>query len=174
MEEAYANDDAEATEEEFPLENNTNDDAEQGEEEQASPEGDPALNPEEADPRKAPQGALGRLRGTSAQDVKRTIMRLHRNLGHPTSGELMKLLERQGASAEMIQGAKEHQCNTCDLHKRPIGHPVSSVPRPTHFNDRVQANTLWVGACPRSQKGHTGAHDERCHHKTSFRTRASN
>ena len=144
VEEAYANDDAEATEEEFPLENNTNDDAEQGEEEQTSPEGDPVLNPDEADPRKAPQGALGRLRGTSAQDVKRTIMRLHRNLGHPTSGELMKLLERQGASAEMIQGAKEHQCNTCDLHKRPIGHPVSSVPRPTHFNDRVQADTLWV------------------------------
>ena len=71
-------------------------------------------------------------------------MRLHRNLGHPTNGELMKLLERQGASAEMIQGAKEHQCNTCDLHKRPIGHPVPSVPRPTHFNDRVQADTLWV------------------------------
>ena len=93
VEEAYANDDAEAPEEEFPLEDNT-DDAEQGEEEQASPEGDPVLYPDHADPRKALQGALGPLRGTSAQDVKRTIMRLHRSLGHPTNGELMKLLER--------------------------------------------------------------------------------
>ena len=84
----------------------------------ASPEGDPVLNPDHADPRKAPQGALGRLRGTSAQDVKRTIMRLHRNLGHPTSGELMKLLETsrskrrddsrsQGAPVQHLRFAQE-------------------------------------------------------------------
>ena len=44
----------------------------------------------------------------------------------------------------MIEGAKTHKRTTCDLHKRPIGHPVSSVPRATQFNDRVQADTLWV------------------------------
>ena len=59
--------------------------------------------PLDGDDRPPPQrGVLERLCGIAAQDVKRTITRLHRNLGHPTSGELMKLLEQKGASAEMI------------------------------------------------------------------------
>ena len=141
FEEAYANEDGETMDdtEDFHEENEPQ---EHGEEDQ--PADDPVVIPDEADPRPPPQGALGRLHGTSAQDVTRTIMRLHRNLGHPTKGELMKLLESKGASPEMIEGARLHHCSTCDLHKRPVGHPVSSVPRPTHFNDRVQADTLWV------------------------------
>lgn len=72
----------------------------------------------------------------------------------------MKLLEQKGASAEMIEGAKLHKCTTCELHKRPIGQPVSSVPRATQFNDRVQADTM--GSCAWPQEGHTDFGDERC------------
>ena len=140
--EAYVNEDddmQEENEEDFQVESSQH---EHGEEEQ--PAHDSSVSPD-GDDRPPPQhGVLGRLRGIAAQDVKRTITRLHRNLGHPTSGELMKLLEQKGASPEMIEGAKTHKCTTCDLHKRPIGHPVSSVPRATQFNDRVQADTLWV------------------------------
>eukprot|EP00435_Cladocopium_sp_Y103_P052866 s527_g16.t1 len=147
LDQAHVNDEIEAPadeDEDFPVEN----EVEQGEEEMSPvtdepvPMDDDAAAPE-GEHRRPPHGALGRLRGVAAQDVKRTIMRLHRNLGHPTSGELMKLLQQHGASAEMIEGARQHQCATCELHKRPIGQPVSSVPRPTHFNDRVQADTLW-------------------------------
>ena len=32
----------------------------------------------------------------------------------------------------------------CDLHRRPTGVPVSSMPKDAQFNHRVQADTLWV------------------------------
>ena len=71
-------------------------------------------------------------------------MRLHRNLGHPTNLELVKLLRQKGASEVLINTAMDYRCETCELHRRPSGVPVSSIPRATTFNDRIQADTLWV------------------------------
>lgn len=34
--------------------------------------------------------------------------------------------------------------NLCDRHRCPAGVPISSVPRAKTFNERIQADTLWV------------------------------
>ena len=90
------------------------------------------------------RGALQQLNAYAPRTARRTVMRLHRNLGHPTNLELMKLLRQQGANELLINTAKDFKCETCELHRRPSGVPVSSIPRATTFNDRIQADTLWV------------------------------
>ena len=71
-------------------------------------------------------------------------MRLHRNLWHPSTKEPIRLLKSKNASDTLLQAAQEHECGLCDLHKRPTGVPVSSMPKDTEFNQRVQADTLWI------------------------------
>ena len=38
-------------------------------------------------------------------------MRLHRNLGHPTNLELVKLLRQKGASEVLINTAMDYRCD---------------------------------------------------------------
>ena len=106
------------------------------------PAGDEAGDPE--DVVRPPRGVLKRLTDTDNQQAKRTVQRLHRNLGHPTNGELVRLLQTKNAAEPLLQAARELECNLCDLHRRPAGVPVSSFPRQGTFNTRVQADTLWI------------------------------
>ena len=90
------------------------------------------------------RGVMARLQDEDRQAAKRTITRLHRNLGHPTNKELIRLLKTKNVSQTLLKAAYEHECGMCDLHKRPSGVPVSSMPKDTMFNERVQADTLWI------------------------------
>lgn len=92
----------------------------------------------------ADRGVLQRLHQGDRRQAERTVSRLHRNLGHPTSSELVRLLQQKCASDSLVQAARDHQCGFCDVHKRPTGVPVSTMPRDVSFNQRVQADTLWV------------------------------
>eukprot|EP00435_Cladocopium_sp_Y103_P007119 s2224_g2.t1 len=90
------------------------------------------------------RGILSKLQDEDRQAAKRTITRLHRNLGHPSNKELVRLLKSKNVSQTLLQAAQEHECGLCDLHKRPTGVPVSSMPKETSFNERVQTDTLWI------------------------------
>jgi len=97
------------------------------------------------EPEQAPaKGVLNRLNDEDWQKAKRTVLRLHRNLGHPTKHELIRLLKNKNASSSVIEAAHKHECSLCDLHRRPTGVPISSMPKDAQFNHRVQADTLWV------------------------------
>ena len=96
------------------------------------------------EPPAAPSGVLSRLRDEDMQKARRTITRLHRNLGHPTKKEPIRLLQNKNASSALLTAAREHECQLCELHHRPTGVPVSSMPRNSTFNHRVQADTLWI------------------------------
>ena len=74
-------------------------------------------------------GVLQRLQvAADSQQAKRTISRLHRNLGHPTNAELCRLLTMKGAHESLINQAKAHDCAVCAQHQRRPQVPVSSVP----------------------------------------------
>ena len=89
-------------------------------------------------------GVLQRLQSPDSQQAKRTISRLHRNLGHPTNAELCRLLTMKGAHDTLIHHAQNHDCPVCTQHQRRPQAPVSSVPNAQEFNTRVQADTLWI------------------------------
>ena len=97
------------------------------------------------EPEQAPaKGVLNRLNDEDWQKAKRTVLRLYRNLGHPTKQELIRLLKNKNASSSVIEVAHKHECNLCDIYRRPTGVPVSSMTKDAQFNHRVQADTLWV------------------------------
>ena len=90
------------------------------------------------------RGVLQRLQAPGKLKAQRTVMRLHRNLGHPTNRELIRLLREKNAQADLLEAAESHSCSVCDVHRPPAGVPVSSMPRALTFNHRAQADTLWV------------------------------
>ena len=67
------------------------------------------------------RGVLTRLQDEDRQAAKRTITRLHRNLGNPSNQELLRRLKTKNVSQALLQAAQEHECGLCDLHKRPTG-----------------------------------------------------
>ena len=89
-------------------------------------------------------GVLQRLQRQDRQLAKRTVSRLHRNLGHPTNAELKRLLEMTGASSVLVECVQEHDCDVCRQQQHRPQVPVSSVPSVQEFNARVQADTLWI------------------------------
>ena len=107
---------------------------------------DENLSPESEDHQDQPphKGVLSRLHDEDWQKAQRTVMRLHRNLGHPIQKELVRLLLNKSASSALIEAAKQHQCGLCDLHRSPTAVPISGMPKDAQFNHRVQADTLWV------------------------------
>ena len=90
------------------------------------------------------RGVLSRLQDEDWQKAKRTIQRLRRNLGHPTKKELIRLLQNKNAASALIEAAQQHECGLCDLYRQPAGVPVSSMPKNSNFNERVQADALWI------------------------------
>ena len=64
-------------------------------------------------------GELIRLYSTHPQEIVRTVQRLHRNLGHPTSQSLVNLLQSRGAGEDLIEAAKRYVCLTCSKQKKP-------------------------------------------------------
>ena len=89
-------------------------------------------------------GILTRLQETQLAAARRTVQRLHRNLGHPTNLELAKVLKTKNASASILLAAKEHTCQLCDAHRAPAQVSKSTLRTGGSFNTRVQADTVWI------------------------------
>ena len=89
-------------------------------------------------------GILTRLQETQLAAARRTVQRLHRNLGHPTNLELVKVLKTKNASASILLAAKEHTCQQCDAHRAPAQVAKSTLRTGGSFNTRVQADTVWI------------------------------
>ena len=99
------------------------------------------------------RGILHRLSPTTNLEANRTIQRLHRNLGHPTTAQLEKLLIERKANDRLLKANRFFQCEHC-AHKAPPSQvPKSSIYKGTFFNDRVQADTLWLKVQPAADSG---------------------
>lgn len=64
-------------------------------------------------------GELIKLRAVHAQEAVRVVQRLHRNLGHPTTEQLLLILESRGASHQVIQAARDFKCVACQRYRKP-------------------------------------------------------
>ena len=89
-------------------------------------------------------GQLIKLRVEHAQEAVRVVQRLHRNLGHPSTEQLLLLLESRGASHQVLQAARDFQCVSCQRYRRPNSAAPAALPSAKDFNQQVQADVLWV------------------------------
>lgn len=89
-------------------------------------------------------GELIKLRAVHAQEAVRVVQRLHRNLGHPTTEQLLLLLQSRGASDQVLQAARDYTCISCQRYRKPNSAAPAAVPTAKDFNQQVQADILWI------------------------------
>ena len=90
-------------------------------------------------------GSLVKLHTEVKADAIRTVQRLHRNLGHPSAEALVTLLESRGASEQVLEAARKHQCVACLRYKKPNQPSPSSLRQQAkQFGDVLQCDVLWI------------------------------
>ena len=89
-------------------------------------------------------GEMIKLRAEHSQEAVRVVQRLHRNLGHPTTEQLLLLLESRGASHQVLQAARDYQCASCLRYRKPNSAAPAAIPSAKNFNQQVQADILWI------------------------------
>ncbi|CAJ1401942.1 unnamed protein product, partial [Effrenium voratum] len=90
------------------------------------------------------KGILQRIHDSRPVESQRLIARLHRNLGHPSQKDLLKILEARGASQHVLNALKNYHCELCSRYAPPAQSPKAAICTAEHFNQRLQADTLWI------------------------------
>lgn len=86
---------------------------------------EPAIGEEQKDPGLAVTGlstdvTFPGLSPDIPVEIRRSVARLHLNLGHPTSQELLRMLAYQGtAPTAVVTAVRALQCATCQRLKKP-------------------------------------------------------
>ena len=81
------------------------------------------------------------------EDVRRSVARLHLNLGHPSNAELMRLLASQGDVPQgVIQAVQSLRCATCERLKPPQQPRPTAMPRMIagQFGDELQMDVFYT------------------------------
>ena len=72
------------------------------------------------------------------------VVRLHRNLGHPGSNVLCKMLEEVQATQNVMNAAKDYVCPECFVRQGPAGVPPAAGLTARVFGERLMADTAWI------------------------------
>lgn len=71
-------------------------------------------------------------------ETKRTVRKMHRGLGHPERGTMLRLMKLSGASSSAVKYAKTWQCPVCQKMSRPTKPAKATTAiRPFGFNETV-------------------------------------
>lgn len=81
---------------------------------------------------------------TSQDTIKKALSRLHRNLGHPSTQDLIRILRHSRASAEAIDLAGKLQCTVCANHQQPKSALPANVPQSLAFNHHIGMDVKYV------------------------------
>ena len=92
------------------------------------------------------------LNAEKREQMMKTLLRLHVNLGHPSCANLARVLKHGGASQEAINLAREVQCDVCRAQKPPTPPPPAQTHRAEHFNQRVGLDVKYLQGWQPNQK----------------------
>ena len=113
-----------------------------------APEDDaPAQEPDVEVPQEMVRGAQITFPQRSVpKDIKRAVARLHVNLGHPTSTDLVRMLAFQGSiTPQALAAAKKLHCASCErMRQQPRPRPSRVVSYMGQLNDLVQADLFYA------------------------------
>ena len=77
-----------------------------------------------------------------SKEEQRSLVRAHRNLGHPSPDRFSAVLRQQGFRPEMVRAAMEMQCSTCQAKVEPKHARPSTIKDDLDFNDRISIDGL--------------------------------
>ena len=113
----------------------------------ANPEGEPVLQDLENEPADNTEDVSRKnrdLRAKVGSQAMNYVTRLHKNLGHPSSEVLVRMLEEVQATTNVIEAAKGYVCPTCYSRRRPPGVPPAAGLMARNFGDRLLADSAWI------------------------------
>ena len=93
---------------------------------------------------KAVTGQLVKLQAEGHGEALRTVQKLHRNLGHPSPQALVEMLQSRGASDAVVEAARNYQCASCLMYKKPNQTAPANVTKAKEFGEVVQADVMWL------------------------------
>ena len=96
------------------------------------------------DEQRAVSRNLVQLMTDTKQEAVRTVQRLHRNLGHPSTESLVEILESRGASSAVLEAARGYRCVACLRYCKPNKPAPANLKQPTEFGEAVQADVMWI------------------------------
>ena len=88
----------------------------------------------------------------SDQNMKKAIDKLHRNLGHPSNRDLVRILTHGQAASRAIELARHHECDFCKSQSKPHVPLPAKVPRIVQFNESVGVDVKWLPGWKPNQK----------------------
>ena len=78
------------------------------------------------------------------QVIRNALRRLHLNLAHPSTLDLVRFLASNNASLKSIVGAKALRCASCLRHEKPSEPRPSRIPKIGRFNSLVGMDIVYV------------------------------
>ncbi|CAE7525014.1 tenm3 [Symbiodinium sp. CCMP2592] len=101
---------------------------------------DTAGEPLEGQEEQEEMDALVRDAPKPTKEIVQAIAKLHRNTGHVSKRRLARALAVSGAPPVVIRAALELRCEICAEEARPKTRMPASLPRASHFGDRVHGD----------------------------------
>ena len=86
------------------------------------------------------------------QKIKQTLHRLHKNLGHPSYQDLVRVLKHGQASEEAIRMARELLCDFCTARQTPTAANPGKTSAVQEFNERVGLDVKYLPGWKTNQK----------------------
>ena len=85
---------------------------------------------------------------TITEKQQREILKIHRNLGHPTPQELGRALRNAGCKRHLVRWAvREMRCTICESRVRPSAKRPAALPRCLRFNQVIGLDLIECTAC---------------------------
>jgi hypothetical protein len=100
----------------------------------------------------APAEAAAELDRSAILKIDAFIKRLHANLGHPSSRDLLRILKNGGASALATSRAEQFTCDICEARQKPSPPHRSQATRIVEFNDRVGLDVKFLPGWNENQR----------------------
>ena len=75
-------------------------------------------------------------------EEKQSLVRIHRNMGHPSAERLMHLLRQQGFRSECVDAVQDMRCSTCEMTSKPKSSRPAVMKEPMDFNDKIAIDCL--------------------------------
>ena len=99
---------------------------------------------EEDEKDEAARDHLKELRRRYGVNVVRSVLKIHKMLGHPSPGALAQYLKQAQCEAEWVTCAKELRCSFCQERSRPKAVRIARVPSANSFNDQISIDVFHV------------------------------
>ena len=77
-----------------------------------------------------------------SSEERSKLVKIHRNMGHPSAERLMHLLRQQGFRKECIDAIPDMRCSTCEVTSKPKCSRPSVLKDPMDFNDKIAVDCI--------------------------------